>query len=263
MQHKNKIMDAYTYKNIFETKGIEYLVTIVFFAILIPFWLILNRQVKTKKQSQKSAGILNLNSLKIPQGLFFSKFHIWSHLSVSGMARVGIDDLLLHMIGEVKFNEVKSPGEKIKKGDLLAKIEHNGKTLKLYSPISGEIMETNPVLNINPELLNEDPYVKGWMYKIKPFSWTADTYSYYLAEDATLFSRQELDKFKEFISTSLGKYSPQPSMLILQDGGELLDQPLSELPPEVWQDFQEDFLGKKTFYRAKGCLRNQENQEEI
>jgi len=255
-------MDGFTYNNIFETKGSEYLTIVAFFAILIPFWLILNRQIKTKKQGHKSAGILKLNALNIPQGLFFSKFHIWSHLGVSGIARIGLDDLLLHLIGEVSFDQIKSPGDKIKKGDLLAKIEHKGKTLKLYSPISGEIMKANPVLKSNPELLNEDPYVKGWMYKIKPISWTSDTYSYYLAEEATLFARQELDKFKEFISASIGKYSPQPSMLILQDGGELIDQPLSELPPEAWQDFQEDFLGKKTLYRNKGCLRNQEKQEE-
>ena len=186
-------MDGFSYKNIFETKGIEYLATVAFFAILIPFWVFLNRQVKTKKQTQKSGGILNINSLKIPQGLFFSKFHIWSHLGVSGVAKVGLDDLLLHMIGEVKFNQVKQSGEKIRKGDLLAKIEHKGKILKVYSPISGEITEVNSILTSNPELLSEDPYVKGWMYKIKPSSWTADTYSYYLAEDATLFSRQELD----------------------------------------------------------------------
>lgn len=255
-------MDGFSYQNIFETKGIEYLAILAFFAILIPFWLLLNRQIKTKKQSQKSGGILNINTLRIPQGLFFSKFHTWAHLGVSGVARVGLDDLLLHMIGEVKFDRIISTGERIKKGDLLARIEHKGNILKVFSPISGEIMEVNPVLENNPELLNEDPYVKGWMYKIKPFSWTADTYSYYLAEDATLFSRQELDKFKEFISASIGKYTPIPSMQILQDGGELLDQPLSGLPPEAWQEFQEDFMGKKTYNRNKECLRNQESQPE-
>jgi glycine cleavage system H protein len=255
-------MDAFTYNNIFETKGIEYLAILAFFAILIPFWLLLNRQIKTKKQGQNSAEILNFNSLKIPQGLFFSKYHTWSHLGVSGVARVGLDDLLLRMIGEVKFSQIREPGEKIKKGELIAKIDHKGKILKIFSPISGEILEANPVLNSNPEVLNEDPYVKGWMYKIKPISWTADTYSYYLAEDATLFSRQELEKFKEFISASIGKYSPIPSMQILQDGGELLDQPLSELPNDVWLDFQEDFLGKKTFSRNKNCQLNRDTPKE-
>ena len=253
-------MDGFTYHNIFETKGIEYLAIIAFFAILIPFWTILNKQIKTKKQLHKSAGILNINTLKIPQGLFFSKYHTWTHLGVSGVARVGLDDLLLHMIGEVKFSQIKNPGEKVKKGDVLAKIDHKGKILKVYSPISGEIQETNPVLNNNPELLNEDPYVNGWMYKIKPDSWTADTYSYYLAEEAIQFSRQELTKFKEFVTGAIGRYSHEPSMLVLQDGGELLDQPLSELPNEVWLEFQEDFMGKKTF-RNKSCLYNSENSK--
>jgi glycine cleavage system H protein len=249
-------MDGFTYNNIFETKGIEYLAILAFFAILIPFWLLLNRQIKINNQNKKSAGILNIKSLNIPQGLFFSKYHIWSHLGVSGVARVGMDDLLLHMIGDVKFTGIREQGERIKKGELLAKINNNGRLLNLYSPISGEILEANPVLSNNPGMINEDPYVKGWLYKIKPVSWTADTYSYYLAEDAVQFSRQELDKFKDFISTSVRKYSPVPSMVILQDGGELMDQPLAELPNDIWLDFQEDFLGKKSFNRNKDCLLN-------
>jgi len=253
-------MDGFSYHNIFETKGIEYLAILAFFAILIPFWLLLNRQVKSK-QLKKAAGTLNFSSLRIPQGLFFSKFHTWSHLGVSGVARVGLDDLLLHLVGEVTFSKILEPGEKIKKGELIAKISHNGKILKIYSPISGEIIEANPALFNNPEILNEDPYVKGWMYKIKPISWTADTYSYYLAEEALQFSKQELDKFKEFISVSIGKYSPIPSMQILQDGGELMDQPLSEFPDEIWQDFQEDFLGKKS-YRNRNCKHNHETSDE-
>ena len=255
-------MDGFTYNNIFETKGIEYLAILAFFAILIPFWLLLNRQIKIKNQIKRSAGTLNINSLNIPQGLFFSKYHIWSHLGVSGVARVGLDDLLLHMIGEVKFTGIREQGQRIKKGELLVRINHNGKLLNLYSPISGEILEANPVLSNNPGMINEDPYVKGWMYKIKPVSWTADTYSYYLAEDAVQFSRQELDKFKDFISTSVRKYSPVPSMVILQDGGELMDQPLAELPNDIWLDFQEDFLGKKSFNRNKNCLLNRGDHAE-
>jgi glycine cleavage system H protein len=251
-------MDAFSYNNIFETKGIEYLAIIAFFIILIPFWILLNRQVKIKKQIQKSLGTLTANSLKVPQGLFFSRFHTWTHLEKSGVAKVGLDDLLLHITGEVKFNHLIKSGEKVKKGDLLAEIDHKGKLLKIFSPISGEIVEANSVLANSPELLNEDPYVKGWIYKVKPFAWVADTNSYYLAEDATDWSIQELERFKDFLATSIGKYSPMPSNVILQDGGELVDQPLSELPNEVWQDFQQDFLSKKVLCRKKNCFRNRE-----
>lgn len=251
-------MDGFTYNNIFETKGIEYLVIIVFFAILIPFWLLLNRQVKLKKQIEKTLGILTANALKVPHGIFFSRFHTWTHLEKSGVAKVGLDDLLLHITGEVKFSPYIKSGERVKKGDLLAKIDQNGKILKIFSPISGEIMEANSELANSPELLNEDPYLKGWMYKVKPSSWVTDTQSYFLAEDATTYAMQELERFKDFLATSVEKYSPMPSNIVLQDGGELIDNPLSELPDEVWQEFQQDFLSKKVICRKNNWSRESE-----
>jgi len=251
-------MEGFSYNNIFETKGIEYLAIIAFFAILIPFWLLLNKQVKNKKQLQKSLGSLSPNSLQIPQGLFFSRFHTWTHLERSGVAKVGLDDLLVRITGEVKFSRIMDSGERIKKGDFLGEIVQNDKRLKIYSPISGEIVEANSLLANNPELLNEDPYQKGWMYKIKPTSWVTDTQSYFLAEDASFWARQELVRFKDFLPRSIGKYSSDPTSVILQDGGELRDQPLSELPNEVWQDFQEEFMSKKNFCRRKNYFREPE-----
>lgn len=247
-------MEGFTYHNIFETKGLEYVAIAVFFLILIPFWILLNRKVTVKKQMQKSLGALTADALRVPQGLFYSRLHTWAHLERTGIAKVGLDDFLMHLTGEVKVNRMKSSGDIIRKGDLLAEIEHKGNLLKIFSPISGEIKEANAELAESPELLNEDPYVKGWMYKIKPVSWVADTHTYFVAEDATAWSIQELERFKDFLSASLGKYSPQPSNVIMQDGGELRDQPLSDLPAEVWQDFQQDFLDKKSFRGGKNCL---------
>lgn len=251
-------MEGFSYNNIFETKGIEYLAIIAFFAILIPFWLFLNKQVKNKKQMQKLLGSLSPNSLQVPQGLFFSRFHTWTHLDRSGVAKVGLDDLLMHITGEVKLSKILDSGERIKKGDFLGEIVQNDKRLKIYSPISGEIMETNSLLTENPELMNEDPYQKGWIYKIKPTSWVTDTQSYFLAEDASLWAKQELDRFKDFLAESIGKYSPDPSSVVLQDGGELRDQPLSELSNEIWQDFQQEFMSKKVLCRRKNCFREAE-----
>jgi glycine cleavage system H protein len=251
-------MDGFSYINIFETKRIEYLAIAVFFVILIPFWLILNREVKPKKQIQKSLGILTSNSLKIPQGILFSRFHTWTHLQMTGIAKVGLDDLLLHITGKVNFNSIKYAGENVKKGDLLAEINQQGKILKIYSPISGEIRTINSELAETPELLNDDSYGKGWLYEIKPTSWIADTNSYYIAEDATSWATQELERFKDFLATSLGKYSPMQESVLLQDGGELIDQPLSELPNEIWEEFQQDFLSNKVLCQKNNCFRRSE-----
>jgi glycine cleavage system H protein len=235
-------MDGFNYNNIFETKGIEYLIIIAFLLLLIPFWVIINKQARITRQIHKAMGTLSAGILRIPLGLFYNKNHTWAHLEKSGIADVGLDDFLLHITGEVKFSNLKNPGNFINKGENLADIYQNGKLLQIYSPISGRIMNTNEMLYKNPGIINEDPYGKGWIYKIKPSEWIAETDSYFMAEEAIAWSKKELERFKDFLAVSLKKYTPETSMVILQDGGELCDQPLSELPIEVWRDFQKSFL---------------------
>jgi glycine cleavage system H protein len=235
-------MDGFSYNNIFETKGIEYLIIITFLVLIIPFWIIINRKATIKKQIQKAFGILSSNILRVPQGIFYSRNHTWTHLEKSGNAAVGLDDLLLHLTGEVKFRYLKKPGNFINKGELLADIVQNNKLLQIFSPISGRISDTNTTLLDNPGILNEDPYGEGWIYKIKPSDWISETDSYFMAEGAIAWLKTELERFKDFLADSLKRYSPETTTVILQDGGELCDKPLSELPDEVWRDFQKSFL---------------------
>lgn len=235
-------MDGFSYNNIFETKGLEYIIIIAFLLLIIPFWIAINKQSGRTRQYKRTVGILSPGILRIPQGLFYSKSHTWTHLEKSGNAKVGLDDLLLHLTGEVKFRDLKRPGNFINKGEIIADIDQNGKLLQIQSPISGRIMKTNTILYENPGVLNEDPYGEGWVYQIKPSEWISETNSYYFAEEAVAWAKMELDRFKDFLAVSLKKYSPETSMVVLQDGGELCDRPLSELPEEVWQDFQKYFL---------------------
>jgi glycine cleavage system H protein len=235
-------MDGFSYNNIFDTKGIEYIIIISFLILIIPFWIIINKKAAIKQQIQKAIGILSSGILRIPQGIFYSKSHTWTYLEKSGNASVGIDDLLIHITGDVKFSHLQKKEAIIQKGEILAEIEREGKILKIFSPVSGRIMLVNEILNENPGLLSEDPYGKGWVCRIKPSNWIAETSSYYLSESAVTWIISELDRFKDFLAVSLKKYSPETSMVILQDGGELCDKPLAELPDEVWRDFQKSFL---------------------
>lgn len=235
-------MDGFTYYNIFETKGIEYIVIIAFLILIIPFWFVLNKREKIVQQIQKAWDTLTAEILKVPQGLFFSKNHTWAYLEKSGIARVGLDDFLLHVTGDVKVNHLKNPGETIKKGDLLTQIEHEGKALNIISPISGTIQYSNSSLMEESGILNQDPYEDGWIYSIKPTDWVKETNKYYLADDAKNWVRNELDRFKDFLAVTVGKYSSEPSLVAFQEGGELRNNPLSDMQSEIWRDFQKEFL---------------------
>jgi len=235
-------MDGFSYSDIFATKGIEYLIIITFLVLLIPFWLILNKQTEISQKIQKALGFLSAGILRIPQGLFYSKNHTWMFMEKSGSTLVGLDDLLLHITGEVKFNNHKNRGEMIRKGDLLTEIDQNGKLLRILSPISGKIININDTINENPGILNEDPYGKGWIYKIKPSNWLAEAKACYFAEEATTWSTDELERFKDFMAVSVKNYATEPAMVILQDGGELNDHTLSAFPDELWKDFEKEFL---------------------
>lgn len=235
-------MDGFSYSNIFETKGVEYLIIIAFLVLLIPFWIVLNKQARITKQIQAAIGVLSASILRIPQGLFYFRNHTWMYMEKSGAAKVGLDDLLLHITGQVKFGTLKSPGEKISKGDLLTEIDQNGKLLRIFSPVSGIITDTNSWLNESNGELNEDPYGKGWIYKIKPSNWISETKSCYFAEEATDWSAKELDRFKDFLARTMRNYTLETAMIIMQDGGEIYDHSLSALPDEIWKDFQKEFL---------------------
>jgi len=235
-------MDGFTYHNIFETKGIEYIIVISFLIILIPFWIMLNKKSKVALKIQQAFDVLTAGILRIPQGLFYSRSHTWSYLEKSGNAKIGLDDFLMQVVGDVKISHLKSPGDKLRKGEVVAEVEQNGKKLKITSPISGEIVKFNNIIEESPGIINQDPYDDGWIYKVKPSAWVSETKSYFMAEEAVNWFNKELERFKDFLSVTIGKYTTEPSMVALQEGGELRSKVLSGLDKDIWADFEEAFL---------------------
>jgi glycine cleavage system H protein len=235
-------MEGFTYTNIFDTKGIEYIAVIIFFLILIPFWIILNKKGKLSSRFKKMMNVLSFDALKIPQGIFYGKNHTWTFMEKNGNAAVGIDDFLLQTTGNVKIKKIKQPGEIINRGDLITELELDNKSLSIFSPISGKVENFNDSLHDYPEMLNDDPFGKGWIYKIKPVKWLEEVKSCYLAEEASKWSRNEMVRFKDFLAASNQKYAPENAYLVLQDGGELSTNILSQMPDAIWKDFQKSFL---------------------
>lgn len=230
-------MEQFVYSDIFDTKGIEYIIVIVFLLLIIPFWRFLNRPVKTKVASALKA--INLQALSIPKGLYFNKNHTWSHLEKSGVASVGMDDLLLHLTGGVELSYLKEQEEKVKRGEPIARITQEGKELVITSPISGEIDRVHASLAEDSGAINKDPY-SSWLYRIRPEKWREETHDAMMSDQASDWVGKELDRFRDYMAEEFSKSTGEE--VVLQEGGELSGNPLKEMDSEAWNGFQEKFL---------------------
>ena len=101
-----------------------------------------------------------------PIDLKFSSTHEWCRIDAS-IATVGISDHAQGELGDVALTLLPEVGRMLQRGDKLGEIESIKAVSDLYAPVSGEVVAVNEALDDAPELVNDDPYGKGWMLKIK------------------------------------------------------------------------------------------------
>ena len=105
--------------------------------------------------------------MNIPQELRYTKEHEWARLE-GDVVYVGITDYAQGELGEIVFLDVDTEGDCLESEEVFCSIEAVKTVSDLMLPIEGEILELNPELEESPELVNSDPYGKGWIVKVKP-----------------------------------------------------------------------------------------------
>jgi len=104
--------------------------------------------------------------MHFPENLQYTKDHEWI-LIAGDTGTVGITDYAQGELGDVVFVELPTAGKTVKQGESFGTIEAVKAVSDLYAPVAGSVTETNPELAKTPELVNKDPYGKGWMVKVK------------------------------------------------------------------------------------------------
>jgi glycine cleavage system H protein len=104
---------------------------------------------------------------KIPSELRYRESHEWVRDEGNGTAVVGISDHAQEALGDMVFIELPEPGMSYDQGEPCAVVESVKAASDIYAPVSGEVIEANAALEDTPELVNTDPYVDGWLFKIK------------------------------------------------------------------------------------------------
>jgi glycine cleavage system H protein len=104
---------------------------------------------------------------EIPAELLYRDSHEWVRYDDDGTAAVGISDHAQAQLGDMVFIELPEPGMSYDQGDACAVVESVKAASDIYSPLTGEIIETNSALEDSPELVNTDPYGDGWLFRIQ------------------------------------------------------------------------------------------------
>ena len=124
--------------------------------------------------------------MNIPDNLQYTKDHEWVKIE-SGTATIGITDFAQGELGDIVYVEIETEGETLSLGDTFGTVEAVKTVSDLFIPVSGKVTQINEVLEDNPEIINEDPYEKGWMIKVA------------VSDDSGLDQLLTSDAYKELI----------------------------------------------------------------
>lgn len=105
--------------------------------------------------------------MNFPTNVKYTSEHEWIRLE-GEEAYVGITDYAQEQLGDIVFVDVTTEGETLEAGEVFGTIEVVKTVSDLFLPVGGEILEVNPELEEHPELVNQDPYGKGWLVRIRP-----------------------------------------------------------------------------------------------
>lgn len=109
---------------------------------------------------------MKIEEYEIPDDIYYHKEHSWAKKE-DDLIIVGVDDFAQKLAGEIVYVDLPYEGDEVTQGKPFATIESGKWVGKIYAPVSGEIIEVNEEVDDDASAINEDPYNKGWVVKIK------------------------------------------------------------------------------------------------
>jgi len=123
---------------------------------------------------------------EVPEGYLYTKDHEWIKVE-DRIVTIGITDYGQKKLRDIVHAELPSTGQTVEEGEVIATLESIKASTEVYSPVAGKVVEINAKLADSPELINEDPYDKGWIAKIE------------LIEERDFGDFMEADEYKKYL----------------------------------------------------------------
>ena len=224
------------YIDIFATKGIEYILVIVFLITLVFFFRFLNKPARalTRTVEPEENRQSLIDWFYIAENYFFHQGHSWIKPDNGTIVRVGIDDFAQKLIGKPTKMVLPLIGTKIEQGFVGWQMEVDSKSIDILSPVNGEVVEINEEILKSPEIINRDPYSDGWLFKVKVPNLETNKKNLLSGGMVKVWMENTVERLSNIITGNEG--------MVLQDGGVPVSGFFREIPPDDWEKFANEFL---------------------
>ena len=226
--------------DLFATKGVEYLIVILYLSALTLTWKLFRVTAEARAPHERvdlRRGLANLATQAAD--VFFHPGHAWAKpTGASSEVVVGWDDFARRLVGPPEKFRLPSEGSRIRAGEPAWTIESEGHVLPMLAPVDGEVVAVNRAVLAEPSLASRDPYGEGWLMRVRvtaPDSVHRNLLSGSLARSWSELAEQALQ----------GVAIQAPESLVgavMADGGEPRCGLARALAPEGWQEVIERFL---------------------
>ena len=216
------------------TKGIEYLLAIGYLLLLVPCWWLFAGRTGEAELAPAAAAGRGPGWFRVPSGYHFHRGHTWARPEDGGLLRVGMDDFARLFLGRPRAVLLPAVGERVEQGEKGWSVEVGGHEVPLLSPAQGEVAEINEEAVANPDLVQHDPYGRGWLLKIRTSRPAAGL--------KNLLPASLARPWMDATSRRLGRMMGADLGVVLQDGGVLVSGIARELGGEDWPRLAAEML---------------------
>ncbi len=200
--------------------------------------------VQRRKQKQasvvaiRSAQLLSPGQWHLSDDLVLAPNHLWMRREHDNSITVGIDNFLLSVTGAVESIGLPGEGEIVGRGEPAIRLREKNKSLRLDSPIEGQVLGVNKEVLLTPTPVRSNPYTSGWLFNLIPLDEAKPLTGFLRGEAAIEWLKKQNELVKEFLVS----HTPQLEFATMQDGGVPVDGVLKGFNDKVWEEFQERFI---------------------
>ncbi len=139
---------------------------------------------------------MEIEGYQFPDELYYHKEHFWAKVE-GNMVTVGTTDFAQKLAGDIVFVELPAKGKMVEQGKPCGSMESGKWVGRIYAPISGKVESSNEALEDSPELINESPYEKGWIFKLSPTNLEEELKNLMKTDSLVDFIKSEIERVKK------------------------------------------------------------------